>query len=261
MNTRITDITNSDAAEKGKRELVARRLHYLMKRVFEAQKWWQLIEAGDRVLVAVSGGKDSIVLCHVLDFWRRNSIPRFELAALHAEVRNEPGNEIIRARLEKHLGELEIPVYYTEMDHSEFYAGAGETQNCFRCSWKRRKELFTFAIEKGYNKLALGHHLDDAAETILINLLFHGNLQAMEPSRVFFDDKVTLIRPLIMAEEKEVVRVSSKLDFEFLNCACPGMPDGQREAAKKYIRSFGRQGRMIKKNLWGASRKWILVEK
>lgn len=64
-----------------------------------------------------------------------------------------------------------------------------------------------------------------------------------------------------MAEEKEVVRVSSKLDFEFLNCACPGMPDSQREAAKNYIKSFGRQGRMIKKNLWGASRRWILVEK
>jgi tRNA 2-thiocytidine biosynthesis protein TtcA len=235
--------------------LRARRLHFLFRRVAAAQREYGLVTDGDRVLIALSGGKDSMSLCHLMAHWRDHGPERFELAALHAQVAGNPLNTASRDLIAGHLAQLRIPVHFAEMDHSEFYQPEGANiHNCFRCAWKRRKEIFSLAAEDGYNKVAFGHHLDDAAETVLMNLQFHGRLDGMEPKREFFGGKVTLIRPLILAEEKEVIRLSSTLGFPFYGCLCPADHESARDAARDYIRSFGRTARAVKTNIWRASR-------
>lgn len=239
-------------------EVLQNRLHFLSRRVGQAQRKWNLLEDGDRVLIALSGGKDSMTLAHVLAYLQRMDRADFELAAFHAQVKDSPDNGASRDRLKAVLAPLKIPVFFAEMDHSEFYLPEGQNvHNCFRCAWKRRKEIFIHAAENGFNKVAFGHHLDDAVETVLMNLLFQASLRSMEPRVEFFDGRVTLIRPLILAEEKEIVRVSSKIDFPYYGCLCPADHVSQRDRAKEYLRSFGRKARMVKHNLWRASRKWV----
>lgn len=249
---RTTAATPADPSQRD------RRLHFLFRRVAAAQREYRLVADGDRVLIALSGGKDSMSLCHLMAHWRAHGPEKFELAALHAQVAGNPLNAASRELLSCHLAPLGIPTHFAEMDHSEFYLPEGANiHNCFRCAWKRRKEIFALAAERGFNKVAFGHHLDDAAETVLMNLQFHGRLDGMEPKRDFFDGRVTLIRPLILAEEKEVIRLSSTLGFPFYGCLCPADHESARDAARDYIRSFGRKARAVKTNIWRASRVWV----
>lgn len=244
-------------------EKFSKRLHFLLRRVTEAQKKFNLVEEGDRILLAVSGGKDSITLSHLMAHWLRIGNTPFEMSALHAQVAGALENDANREQLKNYFEQLGIAIDFEEMDHSEFYANGQNVHSCFRCAWKRRKELFVYAVENGFNKVAFGHHLDDAAETVLMNLLFHGNPGTMEPKKDFFDGQVTVIRPLILAEEKEIRRVSSLLNFLFYGCLCPADHESQRDVAKAFIQSFGKKQRMVKKNLWNASGQWKkhIVEK
>jgi tRNA(Ile)-lysidine synthase TilS/MesJ len=237
-------------------DVLSTRLHYLFRRVKKAQKEFVFIDEDDKVLVALSGGKDSTTLCHVLAHWRSVHTPRFSLAAVHAQPNSLPDADSRKTLLTDHMDSLDIPVDFVELDLQELSNSENGGKNCFRCAWKRRRELFVYAAENGFNKIAFGHHLDDAVETVLMNLLYHGTLETMEPVIEFFEGAVTVIRPLILAEEKEIRRVSSVLDFPFSGCLCPEDHETQRDEAKRFINSFGRKSRMIKSNLWRASRSW-----
>ena len=232
------------------------RLHFLLRRAKQVQRQWRIIEDGDRILLGLSGGKDSMALLYLLRYWQRFSPDSFEFAALHVETAGLEGNAERRAQLEEHLEAIDVPLDFVGIEYPE---GGNERQagfRCFRCSRRRRESLFKHAVENGFNKVALAHHLDDAAETALMNLFFHSSLDTMEPKVEFFDGKITVIRPLVLAEEREVARLSKLIDFPFFRCNCPDLRTTERDRVKDFIRSFGREAKAVKRNIWSATREW-----
>jgi tRNA 2-thiocytidine biosynthesis protein TtcA len=125
--------------------------------------------------------------------------------------------------------------------------------DCFRCAWNRRKTLFQTAHALGCQKLALGHHADDAAVTTLLNLLFSGRLETLEPRVDFFDGQVTVIRPLIHTEAKELARYSRAAGFPPAP-PCPFESDTNRQKIEDFLRGFGAQQAQIRANLWRTAR-------
>jgi len=184
-----------------------------------------LLAEGDRVLVAISGGKDSYCMLHLLDRLVPRLPFRVELVAVHLD-QGQPGYDgaPLRGWLEARGGAWEIlseDTYAVVVDK----LAPGATP-CSLCSRLRRGVLYTAAARLGCNKLALGHHRDDALETFLMNLFFSGRLQAM-PARYTTDDgRFEVIRPLIECAEERLARLAEERAFPILPCTLCGSQEG-----------------------------------
>lgn len=245
------------AGSRAAGKVLQRRLHFLLRRAKKAQRLFSILEEGDRVLVGLSGGKDSLTLVLLLHYWQRFAPHVFDFAALHVEIEGTKERSKRRKLLRNYLNPLGIPLDFSSIDSPGTEDNSGGKRACFHCAWQRRRALFTCAHKNGFNKVALAHHLDDAAETALINLLFHAKLETMEPKVSFFGGAVTLIRPLVLAEEREVVRVSKLIPFPYFECECFQARDSERERAKVILNSFGKRSHMVKRNIWRATRAWL----
>jgi tRNA(Ile)-lysidine synthase TilS/MesJ len=171
------------------------------------------------------------------------------LLALHI-VGTEAGLPDLRPELEPWLKNLDV-------DHCFVPLALSPEEplplNCFRCSWNRRKALFTTAVALGCNKLALGHHADDAAVTTLMNLMFNGKLETMEPRVCFFDSAVTVIRPLIYLTEKELMRYARAAGYPG-RPTCPWEAESKRAQVEAFLRQLGHHQEQIRTNLWRLAR-------
>jgi tRNA 2-thiocytidine biosynthesis protein TtcA len=227
-----------------------RLLHFLLKRVRKAIKEFDLIAPGDRVAVGISGGKDSRALLELLVRHRRAAPFGYGLSALHVDG-SGAGLPDARPTLEPWLNAMGVDYAVLPLELPDDEA---LPLDCQRCSWNRRKVLFRAASSGGFNKLALAHHADDAAVTALMNLLFNGRLETMAPVVPFFDGSVTLIRPLIYAEEKKLAyyaRVAGYPEMPF----CPQSERSERARVARILRQFGPRQKMIRANLWRAARR------
>jgi tRNA(Ile)-lysidine synthase TilS/MesJ len=227
-----------------------RVLFFLLKPVVRACKEFDLLSDGDRIAVAVSGGKDSRALLQLLLRCQRKMPCRYELLALHV-VGTSAGFPDLRPELEPWFRGLGVEYHFATL---ELPPEEPLPLTCFRCSWNRRKALFTAAVGLGYNKLAFGHNADDAAATALLNLLFSGRLETMAPRVEFFGDAVTVIRPLIYLPEKELVRYGRVAGFPD-SPACPQGLVSRRAYIKVLLRQFGRDQKQIRANIWRAARR------
>jgi tRNA 2-thiocytidine biosynthesis protein TtcA len=224
----------SGGPDKG---LADRLSFYLLKKVNKAIREHRLIEEGDRVAVAVSGGKDSLGLLRLLRDRQRSARERYELVALHVLDEAQRGQSGCPAELEEWL-QHEVGEYHLlDMDISE---DEPRPLNCFRCSWHRRKALFRAAHRLGCPKLALAHHADDAAQTALLNLFYHGRLETIEPRVSFFGGQVIVIRPLIRVPEKEMMRFARASAFPVCSGCCPREDESRRERMKELMREVER---------------------
>ena len=223
---------------------------FLLKPVARACKEFDLLAEGDRVAVAVSGGKDSRALLDLLLRYRARVPFSYDLIALHV-VGTSAGFPDLRPELEPWFQELGIDYRFAPLVLSPEEA---LPLDCHRCTWNRRKALFTAAAELGCNKLAFGHHADDAAATTLLSLMYGGRLETMLPRREFFDEQVTLIRPLIYVLEKDIVRYAKAAGFTDLSPLCPQGLTSKRVQVKALLRHFGRDQKQIRNNLWRAAR-------
>ncbi len=186
---------------------------------------YSLLAPGDHVLVAVSGGKDSYTLLHVLQKLVRAQYPDVRLTAVHLDQR-QPGYDgaPLRAYLEQSGVAFEIlseDTYSVVMDK----LGEGQTY-CSLCSRLRRGILYSAAERLGCNKLALGHHRDDGLETFLMNLFYSGKLQAMPAGYVTDDGKLSVIRPLIGSAEATIRELAELCAFPILPCNLCGSQSG-----------------------------------
>jgi len=222
---------------------------FLLKSVARACKEFNLLTEGDRVAVAVSGGKDSRVLLELLLRYRRRVPYRYDVLALHI-VGTPAGFPDLRPQLEPWFRELGAEYHFAPL---ELPPDEPLPLDCFRCSWNRRKALFTAAVALGCNKLAFGHHADDAAATTLLNLMFNGKLETMAPRVEFFDGAITVIRPLIYLPEKELARYAHAADLPE-NLPCPQGLTSRRAQIKALLRQLGRDQEQIRTNLWRAAR-------
>ncbi|HUX76368.1 MAG TPA: tRNA 2-thiocytidine biosynthesis TtcA family protein [Anaerolineae bacterium] len=228
----------------------ARLAFYLLKEVTRAIGEFDLIDEGDRVAVAVSGGKDSRALLQLLRRHQRKVPYWYELAALHV-VGTSAGFSDLRPELEPWFRRLGVEYHFSLL---ELPPEEPLPLNCFRCSWNRRKTLFTSAVALGCSKLAFGHHADDAAATTLLNLMFSGRLETMVPRVEFFDGAVTVIRPLIYLTEKELARYGRAAGFPDAPL-CPRGLTSRRARIRAILRQFGRDEKQIRVNLWRAARR------
>lgn len=227
-----------------------RAAFFLLKPVARACKEFSLLTEGDRVAVAISGGKDSRALLDLLLRYRKRVPFSYSLVALHI-VGASAGFADQRPELEPWFQDLGIEYHFALL---ELPPEEPLPLDCFRCSWNRRKALFTAAVDLGCNKLAFGHHADDAAATTLLSLMFGGKLETMTPRQEFFDDAVSIIRPLLYVPEKELVRYGKVAGFPDSPPLCPQGMTSQRAQVKALLRNFGRNQKQIRANLWRVAR-------
>jgi tRNA 2-thiocytidine biosynthesis protein TtcA len=210
---------------------VVRRLeHRLYRDVKDTCERYQLLAPGDRIMVAMSGGKDSYTLFHLLT----RLVPRLpfevELIAVHLD-QAQPGYDGsgLRAYLEASGQRFEI---LREDTYSVVTSHLPETATyCSLCSRLRRGILYTAAERLGCNKIALGHHRDDTLETFLLNLFYSGKLQAMPATYRTDDGRFDVIRPLIECAEVEIATFASHLDFPIIPCNLCGSQEGLKRDA------------------------------
>ena len=223
---------------------------FLSKPFARACKEFDLLVDGDRVAVAVSGGKDSRALLQLLLRHRRKAACRYELLALHV-IGTPAGFPDLQSELASWFQQLGVTHHFAPL---ELPPEEPLPLDCFRCSWNRRKALFTSAAALGCNKLAFGHNADDAAATVLLNLMFSGRLETMAPRVEFFDGLITVIRPLIYIPEKELARYGQAAGFPDYPL-CPQGLTSRRAQVKALLRQFGRSQAQIRANLWRAARR------
>lgn len=217
---------------------------------------YRLIDEGDQILVGVSGGKDSLALLEVLALRARDPKQNYTVMAAHIAVENvayEVDGHYIREFC-KHLGIEFIHRTIT----TEVNEGSGKPV-CFVCSWNRRKALFEIAKEYGCNKLALGHHRDDAVESLLMSMMFNGTMSSMPPKLAMFDHTFTLIRPFIYLTNDEILQYAAFRNFKKQKKKCPFERATNRNAVAEIIRQMEALSPHVKANLF-ASMKNIQTE-
>ncbi|GAB4567640.1 MAG: tRNA 2-thiocytidine(32) synthetase TtcA [Anaerolineae bacterium] len=217
--------------EVSEQERASRIAAFLLKRVNRAIRDFAMIRDGDRIAVAVSGGKDSLGLLHLLSQRRRSAPEKYELIGIHIRGDGRGPTEPYEP-LETWLRQLDIPVVCEDWD---LPPDEPLPMNCFRCSWNRRRQLFLTAHRLGCNVVALGHHADDIIETFLLNLFQNGRLDTMAPHSVYFDGVLRLIRPLIYAPEKEMRRLAAAMGFPPPPPSCPQSDSTAREDAHQLL--------------------------
>jgi len=218
---------------------------YISKTIGKAIGDYGMISDGDKIAVAVSGGKDSLTLLDIL--MRRQSFApvKYDLLAIHIDL----GYPRSFARdIEKYFKKIKVPYHIEKSDALK--GNKKKDISCFWCSWNRRKLLFQAADRLGFRKVALGHHKDDIAETILLNLFFHGEISAMSPRQELFDGKIVIIRPLAYVEEHLIQRFTRQMRFPKIDCACPNADTSRRATVAKVIRGIKRICPEIKTNIF-----------
>lgn len=210
---------------------------------------YRLIEDGDKILVGLSGGKDSLALLELLA--RRSKIlkPRFSVVAVYVAMKNIPYQADLDY-LKSYAESFGVPFVYYETSFDE--STDTRKSRCFLCSWNRRKALFTVAKEQGCNKIALGHHMDDILETLLMNQVFQGAFSSMPPKLVMRKFDMTIIRPMCLIPEVDLIALAKVRGFKEQKKNCPYETQSHRSEMKKVLRLFEEMNPEARYSLWSS---------
>lgn len=242
--------TSENIAPKLQRDyLLHKRLQHL---VGEAIKDFDLIETNDRVLIGLSGGKDSLALLDLMGERMKRSNGKFSLEAVHVRMKNIQ-YESDTSYLEQKAAEWGIPFHVVE---TGFDVDRKEKRTpCFLCSWNRRKTLFTVAQNLGCTKIALGHHQDDILNTALMNLTFNGSFSTM-PVRISMKKfQMTIIRPLARITERELVEWAEVKHYLPVKKICPFDKVSNRTEIQKVTEQMRMINPDFRQNIWHALQK------
>ena len=192
--------------------------HMIYQRFQKALTEYAMLSDGDRILIGLSGGKDSLCLLEMLGHRQRIIKPRIEVEAIHVRMENikyESDTSYLETFAEKHGVRLHIVT--TSFDDTK----KTDKPACFLCSWHRRKALFRFAQDNGFNKIALGHHMDDIIHTAMLNQFYQGSFSTMPVVMQMEKMPLTIIRPLCLLIEKDIKEYAELCGYKKQVKLCP----------------------------------------
>ncbi len=211
---------------------------------------YQMLADGDRVLLAVSGGIDSLVMSWLLQHWQRKAPISYTLLAANLDMGF--GDDEPRL-MEEQFKILGIPylIEHTDFGTQAMLAEEGKS-GCFHCAKKRRNRLFALAKEKGCNKVALGHHKEDIIETLFLNMFYSGNLSTMVPKQELFHGNLSLIRPLAYLEKDHIRALAKIIGVTPVPNPCPLSEKSKRSTVRTLLNDLYQQDNSLKGNIFAA---------
>jgi tRNA 2-thiocytidine biosynthesis protein TtcA len=222
------------------------------RRVGAALRRHRMIEDGDRVLIAVSGGVDSSVLARVLAGKRGRLPVGFDLLGVHVATDLQPPCPESEDRLDRFFEGLGVPLVRRRVPVLARLEPGGRGFSCFFCAMQRRKAVLATAADLGCGKVAYGHHLDDVIETLLLNLFYNAEISTM-PARLELDDhEQVIVRPLCRCPESEIKRYAARFGIEDAFPPCPHGSDGRRAAMKRVVSGLAAADPRIRDNALAA---------
>lgn len=238
-------------------ESIRKKFHSsIFSKFAKAINEYKMLEAGDRVAVCISGGKDSMLLAKLFQELKRHNKFDFELVFLVMD----PGyNKANRKLIEENAKNLGVQIHIFETEIFESVVGI-EKSPCYLCARMRRGYLYSEAKKLGCNKIALGHHFDDVIETILMGMLYGGQVQTMMPKlRSTNFQGMELIRPMYLIREKDIIAWKNYNELEFLQCACKFTDENYREdkesaskrkSVKRLIEILSKEDKQVAANIF-----------
>ncbi len=233
-------------AQFTKEEKMMRRIE---KRFSKGVVEYGLIEDGDKILIGLSGGKDSLALVELLAKRARVFKPKFSVVAVHVVMKNIPYQSDVQY-LKEYVESFGVSfvLYETEFDAST----DSRKSPCFLCSWNRRKALFTVAKEYGCNKIALGHHMDDILETLLMNITYQGAFSSMPPRLVMNKFDMVIIRPMCLIHESDLIEMAQVRGYRKQVKNCPFESQSSRSTMKGILKQLEAMNPEARYSLWGS---------
>lgn len=225
-------------------------MQQILSTMRKAIEEYNMIEEGDKIAVCLSGGKDSITMLNGLKALQRFYPKHFELIAISIN----PGFEFFNESLLKSICQrINIPLFIENNHAKEIVFDIRQEKNpCSLCANLRRGIINSIAIREKCNKIALGHNKDDVLETFLLNLFYTGTISTFAPVSFMDRSKITLIRPLVLTDEKNIRRYIKRNNITVMDKVCPMDGKSKREDIKKQIISWQKDIPMLRANLFGA---------
>lgn len=215
---------------------------------------FDLIEEGDRILVGLSGGKDSSLMLLALSEIVRHLPYQVELAGMHVDLGFKSEREVDHVILAQLCNLADIPFLKMRQELAEDILHNPSQSPCARCAYWRRGLIHNFAREKSFNKVAFAHHLDDAVETFLMGLLYSGQLGTFAPKTYLDRTEITVIRPMVYLREKQIRGAVKKMDIEIMPSPCPLDGFTKRTFVKDLIQDLCKDNPLVFDHLVSAMR-------
>ena len=220
--------------------------NYISNRIGRAIADHKIIEDKDRILVAVSGGKDSMAMLHLLSERKKWAPVEYELIAMHVETDHRCAGCVHTKLLTKFFEDNGVKYHFAKIKIRD----KQNNFSCFWCSWNRRKALFQAAKKFKCNKIALGHHKDDIIETLLLNMFYQGEFSAMNPRQELFKGKLAIVRPLCYVEESYMRKFAKEAGFPSQVCRCPNSETSKRRVVKDFISLLEKDCEGVRTNIF-----------
>jgi len=210
---------------------------------------YEMLADGDRLLIGVSGGVDSLVVAWVLDLWRRKAPINYDIEAIHLDL---GFTDSAHEPVENQIKQLAIPYSIDKTSYgSDSYTDKPENA-CFNCARLRRNHLFNLARKQGNSAIVLGHHKDDIIETFFLNMLYGGNISTMLPKQMLFNNSLKIIRPLSYLTKEQVLALAGLANIVPVKNPCPLSEKSKRGEVRLLLDSLYKQNPTFRNNIFAS---------